>query len=80
VAEAIISFLESTDYVSAVRLAISLGGDSDTLAAIAGGIPHAFYNRIPDDIVTEVRGKLPQEFLETIDRFEATFGVGRRHS
>ena len=69
--EAIIAFLESTDYESAVRLAISLGGDSDTLAAIAGGIAHAYYNRIADDIVTQVREKLPQEFLETIDRFEA---------
>ncbi len=80
VPEAIIAFLESTDYESTVRLAISLGGDSDTLAAIAGGIAHAYYNHIADDIVTEVRQKLPEEFLETIDRFEATFGAGRRPS
>jgi ADP-ribosylglycohydrolase len=80
VPEAIIAFLESTDYESTVRLAISLGGDSDTLAAIAGGIAHAYYNHIADDIVTQVREKLPEEFLETIDRFEATFGAGRRPS
>ena len=80
VPEAIIAFLESDDYEHAVRLAVSLGGDSDTLAAITGGIAHAYYNRIPDDIVTQVRRKLPEEFLETIDRFEATFGVGRRQS
>jgi ADP-ribosylglycohydrolase len=55
-------------------------GDSDTLGAITGGIAHAYYNRIPDDIVTQVREKLPQKFLTTIDQFEATFGVGRRDS
>jgi len=80
VPQAIIAFLESTDYESAVRLAISLGGDSDTLAAIAGGFAHAYYNRIPDDIVRQVREKLPEEFLETIDQFEARFAVGVRDS
>src|SRR5918994_4710512 len=50
VPEAILAFLESSDYESTVRLAISLGGDSDTLAAIAGGIAHAYYNRIPEAI------------------------------
>jgi ADP-ribosylglycohydrolase len=80
VPEAILALLESTDYEDAVRLAVSLGGDSDTLAAITGGIAHAYYNRIPDDTVSLVRKKLPEEFLETIDRFESAFGVGRRHS
>ena len=80
VPEAILAFLESTDYEHAVRLAVSLGGDSDTLAAITGGIAHAYYVRIPDDIVSHVREKLPAEFLETIDRFEATFSVARRDS
>ena len=78
VPEAIIAFLESTDYESAVRLAISLGGDSDTLGAIAGGFAQAYYSAIPAEIVTEVRGKLPAEFLEIVDEFETRFGVGRR--
>jgi len=43
VPEAIICFLESTDYESAIRLAVSLGGDCDTQACIAGGIAEAFY-------------------------------------
>lgn len=43
VPEAIICFLESTDFESAVRLAVSLGGDSDTQACIAGGIAEGFY-------------------------------------
>lgn len=47
VPEAIISFLESTDYVDALRNAISLGGDADTMACIAGGIAQAYYGEVP---------------------------------
>lgn len=47
VPEAIISFLESNDYEDAIRNAISLGGDSDTLACISGSIAEAFYKEIP---------------------------------
>jgi ADP-ribosylglycohydrolase len=52
VPEAITAFLESEDYEDAVRLAISLGGDADTLACITGGIAGAFYGRIPANIAT----------------------------
>lgn len=47
---AIIAFLESSDYEDAVRLAVSLGGDADTQACIAGGIAEAYYRQIPDHI------------------------------
>ena len=47
---AIIAFLESNDYESAVRNAVSLGGDADTQACIAGGIAEAFYRDIPEHI------------------------------
>ena len=47
---AIIAFLESSDYESAVRFAVSLGGDADTQACIAGGIAEAFYKEIPEHI------------------------------
>ena len=47
---AIIAFLESTDYESAIRNAISLGGDADTQACIAGGIAEAYYKEIPQHI------------------------------
>ena len=47
VPEAIIAFLESTDFESAIRKAISIGGDSDTIACISGAIAHAFYGEIP---------------------------------
>ena len=47
---AILAFLESTDYEDAVRNAVSLGGDSDTLACITGGMAEAFYGGLPGDI------------------------------
>ena len=46
VPESIIAFLDSTDYESTLRLAVSLGGDSDTHACIAGGIAEAFYGQL----------------------------------
>ncbi len=73
VPEAIIAFLDSNDYESAIRNAISLGGDSDTLACIAGGIAHAFYRKVPDYIKRGVRERLPEEFLEIIDSFEKNY-------
>jgi ADP-ribosylglycohydrolase len=50
VPEAIIAFLDSASYEDAVRNAISLGGDSDTLACITGGIAEAFYGAVPEEI------------------------------
>ncbi len=70
VPESIISFLESTDYEDAIRNAISLGGDSDTMACIAGGIAQAFYKKIPYEIVSEVKGRLIKEFLTVVEEFE----------
>lgn len=67
VPESIIAFLDSKDYESTVRLAVSLGGDSDTQACIAGGIAEAFYG-IPDDIIIEASSRIPQYFKETIIR------------
>ena len=75
VPESITVFLESKDFEDAVRKAVSLGGDSDTMACIAGGISHAFYRKIPDYIVANVRERLPVEFLEIIDRFMEMYRV-----
>lgn len=66
VPEAIIAFLESTDFEDAMRKAVSMGGDSDTLACITGGMAEAFYKEIPDGIKTVVWSKLPKGFRETI--------------
>ena len=54
VPEAIIAFLESTNIEGAIRLAISLGGDSDTIACITGGIAEAYYGDVPDYISAPV--------------------------
>lgn len=62
VPQAITAFLESTDFESCIRLGVSLGGDSDTLTCIAGGIAEAFYKDIPKWIVDEVWRRLPYEF------------------
>jgi hypothetical protein len=73
VPEGIIAFLDSTDFEDAIRLAVSLGGDADTQAAIAGGIAHAFYRRVPASIAVAVRSRLPAEFIEIIDQFDDRF-------
>lgn len=54
VPQAITAFLESTDFEDAIRKAISLGGDSDTLACITGGIAQAFYGGVPGSIAAKV--------------------------
>lgn len=66
VPEAIIAFLESTDFEDAMRKAVSMGGDSDTLACITGGIAEAYYKEIPEEIRKTVWSKLPKGFKETI--------------
>jgi ADP-ribosylglycohydrolase len=75
VPQAIIAFLESTDYEGAVRKAISLGGDSDTLACMAGGIAQAYYGRIADCIVKEVRQILNEQLLSIVDEFNSRYGI-----
>lgn len=59
VGPAIISFLESSDYEDCLRLAISLGGDADTLAAIAGPLAYAYYRDIPEDLFDDALEILP---------------------
>jgi ADP-ribosylglycohydrolase len=73
VPEAIIAFLDSSDIEHAIRLAVSLGGDADTQAAIAGGIAEAFYKRVPETIVSAVRERLPPGFIDVIDSFRQAF-------
>jgi len=73
VPEAIIAFLESNDFEDAVRNAVSLGGDSDTMACIAGGIAQAYYRQIPESIVKEIKSRLPDAFLKIIEAFNERF-------
>ncbi|MCD6435982.1 MAG: ADP-ribosylglycohydrolase family protein [Clostridiales bacterium] len=70
---AIRAFIDSKDFEDAIRLAVSLGGDADTLASITGGIAQAFYKEIPESIEKTVRDKLPQEFIDIILEFEEKY-------
>ncbi len=76
VPEAIIAFLDSSDFENAIRLAVSLGGDSDTLACITGGIAEAFYG-IPEDIRLEVKKRIPEKFNEIIGQLVVTKIISR---
>lgn len=69
VPEAIIAFLESTDFEDAVRNAISLGGDSDTIAAIAGSIAEAAYG-IPETIRTKALSYLDEPLKEVVRQWQ----------
>lgn len=73
VPEAIVAFLESDSFESAIRLAVSIGGDSDTVGAIAGGIAGAFYG-VPDFMRTEVVGRLDPWLLAVVEKFDGRFG------
>lgn len=73
VPESIIAFLESNDFESAIRLAVSLGGDADTMGAIAGSIAEAYYKNIPESIKHEVIGRIPGEFISVIQGFYRKF-------
>jgi ADP-ribosylglycohydrolase len=75
VPQAIMAFLESENYEDAVRKAVSLGGDSDTLGCMTGGIAQAYYKHVPDNIVIKVRELLNEDLLEVIDEFNGRFGL-----
>ena len=66
VPEALIAFLDSENFEHAIRLAVSLGGDSDTLAAITGSVAEAYYREISQDIVRQTLAVLPDELVEVL--------------
>jgi len=73
VPEAIIAFLDSDSYEDAVRNAVSLGGDSDTLACITGGIAEALYGGVPDGIRTKVKELLTPDLWSVTQAFCAKY-------
>ena len=75
VGPAIICFLESEDYVDCIKLAISLGGDADTLAAIAGPMAYAYYKKMPDALVYQALKKLPDWMVKVSERFDEEVNV-----
>lgn len=71
----IIAFLESEDYEDAIRKAISIGGDSDTIACITGGIAHAFYGSIPKYMVDSAKKRLDMGLKRIIDLFNTKYNI-----
>lgn len=68
VPEAIIAFLDSTDFEDSIRNVVSIGGDADTLGCINGSIAEAFYG-VPSNLIVECRKILSYDLLEVLDRF-----------
>lgn len=68
VPEAITAFLEGESFEDVIRTAVSLGGDCDTLTAIAGSIADSFYG-ISDELKQECRNRLPEDCRRVLERF-----------
>jgi len=73
VPESIIAFLESDSYENAVRSAVAMGGDADTMAAIAGSIAEPYYGGVPAEIAHSVRKMLPAGLWTVIERFSRKY-------
>ncbi len=74
VPQAFEAFFESTGFEDAIRNAISIGGDSDTIAAITGGIAEAYYG-IPSELRKHVLTFLDKTQLDILNAFETKFGM-----
>ena len=73
VPQAIIAFLESNDFEDAVRKAISIGGDSDTIACMAGGMAQAFYGGVPQEIEHKVGSLMDQRLNRVVTEFTSRY-------
>lgn len=72
VPQAIEAFLESESFEDAIRIAVSLGGDSDTIAAMTGSLAGAYYG-VPNELRKRALTYLPRDFLDILEEFEATY-------
>ena len=75
VPEAIICFLESDSFEDCIRNAVSLGGDADTMACIAGSIAEAFYG-IPDYFIEKSMSYLDERIIYILQKFSESYGSG----
>ncbi len=75
VPEALIAFLEADSFEDAIRNAVSLGGDADTQACIAGAVAEAYFKEVPERIVQEVHRRLPAGFRQVISAFYQRYGI-----
>lgn len=78
VPQALVAFLESTSYEDAIRNAISLGGDADTLACITGGVAEAYYG-IPEELARECLNRLDPRLAGIVKRFQARYELCPPH-
>lgn len=69
VPQALVCFLHSTDVEDAIRTAVSIGGDSDTIACISGGIAEAFYGGVPEDLAEWCLKQLDASQRQVVKRF-----------
>ena len=67
--KALRSFFDGTSYVDVIRNAVSLGGDTDTIAAIAGAIAEAYFG-IPEYLLVECRDRIPGDMRQVLRRFD----------
>ena len=72
-----VALFESDSYEDAIRNAISLGGDADTLACITGGVAEAYYGGVPRELVARVMPLLDEQLVSVIRRFCERFGLPR---
>jgi ADP-ribosylglycohydrolase len=75
VPEAIVAFLDADGFEDTIRNAVSLGGDADTLACIAGGIAHAYHGTVPEDLGRSALASLPDPLPRVWDRFRSRYAV-----
>lgn len=75
---AIVAFLESNDFEDAIRKAVTLGFDADTLGAIAGSIAEAYYGSVPEEIVENVSIRIPYKLWDVIEQFSREYPKVRK--
>ncbi|NPD82390.1 dinitrogenase reductase [Prevotella sp. PINT] len=73
VPQSLIAFLDSKGYEDAIRLAVSLGGDADTMGAITGAVAIAYYKEMPDEIHSFAMSRLPNDLKDVVTLFEETY-------
>ena len=76
VPQSIIAFLDSDGFEDAVRNAVSLGGDADTMACIAGAIAEAYYGGVPPEIAEQVLARLDDRLRRVVGEFRERYGAG----
>ena len=73
VPQAVYAFLYSNDFESAIRDAVMMGGDSDTIAAMTGSIAHAYYKYIPDEFINECFKRMPDKLINLVCKFMVNY-------